>query len=181
MLIISSRTVTPIAIGHGLRCTKWLQRYDQVSRSDFSGRGGNSLPRPGTKNDMTSVASDMAAKAAAAGWNPRPTASSATAMKPAMIKPRQRVTSTRGPAKPMSAGRSVSEATIVMATVTAAPVASPLMNASCITNMPSSEMTTVRPAKSTARPAVSIARTVASCDDIPARVPSRYRVTMKRA
>jgi hypothetical protein len=39
--------------------------------------------------------------------------------------------------------------------------------------MPSSEITTVIPAKITARPAVSIAASIAARGDLPARVPSR--------
>ena len=50
---------------------------------------------------------------------------------------------------------------MVTSTVTAAPVANPLMNDRPMMNMPSSEMTTVAPANTTARPAVSMATTVA--------------------
>ena len=71
--------------------------------------------------------------------------------------PRQRVTSMRWPANPSSAGRSVSDATTVMATTTAALTARPWMKLMPITTMPMNDTTTVTPAKATARPAVSIA------------------------
>ena len=73
---------------------------------------------------------------------------------------RQRVISTRRPAKPSRAGSSVSEATSVVATTAAVPSARPVMKLTCMTSMPSSEITTVVPANSTARPAVSMAMTV---------------------
>ena len=69
----------------------------------------------------------------------------------------------------------------VTATTEAAAMASPEMNARFISNMPSSEMTTVLPAKATARPAVSRAMTVAFSVEAPAWRFSRNRVTMKRA
>ena len=47
------------------------------------------------------------------------------------------------------------------------------MNDSPMMYIPSSEMTTVRPANPTARPAVSSATIVARCGDMPTRVPSR--------
>jgi hypothetical protein len=55
------------------------------------------------------------------------------------------------------AGSRVSEATMVMATTTAAPTASPVTNPMLITSIPRREMTTVVPANVTARPAVSTA------------------------
>ena len=76
--------------------------------------------------------------------------------------PRQRVSSIRWPANPSSAGSSVSEATTVMATTTAALTARPWMKLMPITTMPRNDTTTVTPAKATARPAVSIAMDVAS-------------------
>ena len=79
----------------------------------------------------------------------------------------------RSPAKPRNAGRSVTEATIVTSTVTAAPVARPLMKARPMMNIPSREITTVNPANTTARPAVSSATTAASSGSCPARSPSR--------
>ena len=89
------------------------------------------------------------------------------------MMPRQRVTSTRRCAKPSSAGSSVTEAIIVTSTVTAAPVARPLMKPRPMMNMPSSEMTTVNPANTTARPAVSSATTVDCSGPSPALSPSR--------
>ncbi len=74
----------------------------------------------------------------------------------AAISPRHRVTSTRWPAKPRSAGSRVRDATAVTATTVAAAAASPVMNARPMRTMPSSEMTTVVPANATARPAVSM-------------------------
>ena len=55
------------------------------------------------------------------------------------------------------------------------------MNETLMINMPSSEITTVVPAKSTARPAVSIDSAVAASHDSPRRLASRYRVTIKSA
>ena len=54
-----------------------------------------------------------------------PMPSRATATKPAAIRPRQRVTSTRFPAKPKRAGRRVIEVIIVTSTVTATPMPNP--------------------------------------------------------
>ena len=58
-------------------------------------------------------------------------------------------------------------------TVTDAPRPTPATSGMPMSNMPSSEITTVIPAKITARPAVSIAASVAARGGIPARVPSR--------
>jgi hypothetical protein len=84
------------------------------------------------------------------------------ATRAAAISPRQRVTSTRSPAKPRSAGSRVREAITVTITTMAAPTARPWTKLTPITSMPSREMTTVVPAKVTARPAVSIAMDVES-------------------
>ena len=111
----------------------------------------------------------------------RPAPNSAIARKPAAAMPRQRVTSTRCWAKPSSAGSSVIDASIVTATVLAAPMPSPDTNARPINNMPSNDTTTVMPANTTARPAVSIAVNVASSKLCPACRFSRYRVTMNSA
>ena len=87
--------------------------------------------------------------------------------------PRQRVTSTRSPTKPSSAGSSVTDASMVNNTVIDAPIAKPFMNDTPMINMPNSEMTTVVPAKITARPAVLIASAVASAQVLPRRRDSR--------
>jgi hypothetical protein len=79
------------------------------------------------------------------------------------------------------AGSSVSEAAMVMATTTAAPTARPVTKLMPITSIPSSEMTTVVPAKVTARPAVSMATSVARATSMPVWRFSRNRVTMNRA
>ncbi len=89
------------------------------------------------------------------GENLSPTPTSATATKPAAMRPRQRVSSIRLPAKPTSAGSSVSDAATVTATTDAAPIARPVTKVTPMRSMPSSEMTTVVPANSTDRPAVS--------------------------
>ncbi len=93
-------------------------------------------------------------------FSPRPSSDRAT--KPAAMAPRQRATSVRRPAKPISAGNRVSEAIIVISTTTAAPMPSPLTNCTPMVSMPSREMITVRPAKATARPDVSIASEIDS-------------------
>lgn len=76
--------------------------------------------------------------------------------------------STRAPAKPNRAGSNVTEATMVTATTLAAPTARPVTKLMFITSMPSSEMTTVVPANTTARPDVSMATTVARWVESPA-------------
>ena len=115
------------------------------------------------------------------GCTLRPAPSIATASSPAEMRPRQRVISMRAPANPSSAGRRVTDATMVQATVIEAPMPRPDTNESPMSSIPSSETTTVRPAKITERPAVSIARIVARSGVRPPRSPSRYRVTMKSA
>ena len=95
--------------------------------------------------------------ATSVGLRFRPRANSASDTSPAATRPRQRVVSTRVPAYPSSAGSSVNEAIIVTVTTVAAPTPNPETNATPINNMPSSEITTVIPAKVTARPEVSIA------------------------
>ena len=67
------------------------------------------------------------------------------------------------------------------ATTEAAPMASPWMNPTPMSSMPSSEMTTVTPANRTERPAVSMAILTESRTLWPARSCSRYRVAMSRA
>ena len=86
------------------------------------------------------------------------------------------------PTKPSTAGSSVTDASIVRSTPVAAATASADVRSVPITNSPSTEITTVPPANSTARPAVSMA----SIDGIlrwscrPASA-LRYRVTMNSA
>jgi hypothetical protein len=87
----------------------------------------------------------------------------------------------RSPAKPSSAGRRVTEATTVTATVAAALTASPWTKVTPMRSMPRSEITTVAPAKTTERPAVSPAMSIDSRTVCPAWSCSRYRVTMSRA
>ena len=67
------------------------------------------------------------------------------------------MTSIFSPAKPSSAGSSVSDAATVMATTRAAPRASPFTKVTRTSSRPTSEMTTVVPANRTERPAVSMA------------------------
>ena len=67
----------------------------------------------------------------------------------------------------------MTEAIIVAATVSAAATASPVMNGSPMSNIPSSETTTVTPAKITARPAVSKATKAARSTALSSARPSR--------
>jgi hypothetical protein len=97
----------------------------------------------------------------------------ATATKLAATRPRHRVTSIRSWASASSAGTRVRALIIVNSTVTDAPRPTPATSGMPMSNMPSSEITTVIPAKVTARPAVFIAVSVAARGGIPARVPSR--------
>ncbi len=125
-------------------------------------RAGTSRRNAGTNRLTMRTSTAAPAPARARGWIPRPRPSRASEANPAATRPRQRVTSMRSPANPSRAGRRVTEATIVAATVTEAAMPRPEMNARPISSMPSRETTTVMPAKTTARPAVSIARTTAS-------------------
>jgi hypothetical protein len=70
---------------------------------------------------------------------------------------------------------------MVTATTVAAPMARPFTKLSPMISMPSSEMTTVVPAKVTARPAVSMANDVANSLLWPLFRFSRNRVTMNSA
>ena len=65
------------------------------------------------------------------------------------------------PAKPRMAGSSVTDAAMTTSTASTTVKANPFMAGCPISRMPSIEMTTVRPANSTARPAVAIAVRVA--------------------
>ncbi len=160
------------AIGHGRRCTNRLHLYAHVWRSGFSLRGGSSLRSGAIANDA-SITMTASGRPIISGWILSPTPTSAIATNPAAMMPRQREISTLRCAKPSSAGSNVTEAIIVMSTVIAAPVARPLMNDRPMMNMPSSEITTVKPAKTTARPAVSSATTVDCSGSSPAFRPSR--------
>ena len=85
------------------------------------------------------------------------------------------------PLKPSRAGSSVSEAITVIATVTAAAIATPFSSDWRSTSSPSMPMTTVVPAVSTARPAVRIAVTSASAGRAPSCSSLRNLVTMNSA
>ena len=75
------------------------------------------------------------------------------------------------PTKPSSAGSSVTDASIVMSTPIEMPMATPRMIDVFMSSRPSTEITTVVPAKSTARPAVSIACTTLRSGSSPAAGP----------
>ena len=77
------------------------------------------------------------------------------------------------PTNPSTAGSSVTAAAITNSTASDAPTARPRMNDTPITKSPSSEITTVPPANSTARPLVSIAWTTARCGSTPSCSASR--------
>ena len=72
------------------------------------------------------------------------------------------------PTKPSSAGSSVTDASIVVSTPIAMPMATPRMIDVFISSRPSTEITTVVPANSTARPAVSSACTTLRSGSSPA-------------
>ena len=65
------------------------------------------------------------------------------------------------------------DASITTATVTEVPTAMPFTKSTPMRNRPSSEMTTVQPANTTARPAVSMARTTACSGSKPSARPWR--------
>ena len=71
------------------------------------------------------------------------------------------------PTNPRSAGSSVTDAIIVMNTPMAIAIATPRMTDCPMKSRPSTEMSTVVPAKSTARPDVSTARTTAASGSSP--------------
>ena len=85
------------------------------------------------------------------------------------------------PAKPSTAGSSVTEAAMTTSTASTTVKAKPVMAGWPISRMPSIETTTVRPANSTARPAVAIAVRVARRGSCPSARLLRNRVTMNSA
>ena len=149
-----------------------LQRYASVRSVGTCARRGTRRLSAGTKRPPmnTAIASGAPSRS---GRRPSPTPSSAIESRPADASAYQRVTSTRSPARPSNAGSRVTEASIVTATVVAAPIPRPEMKARPMSSMPSNEMTTVSPAKMTARPAVFRAAAVASSGESPAWRPSR--------
>ena len=82
---------------------------------------------------------------------------------------------------PSSAGISVSDASIVKSTDSAAPIAGPYRNEMPSSIMPSIAITTTMPANSTARPAVSSAVSVASRESRPPPRSSRNRLRISSA
>ena len=95
--------------------------------------------------------------------------------------PGTRQRSTPRPTRLSIAGSSVREASIVSSTATDEASAGAYRNCTPSANMPSSAITTVAPANSTARPAVSMASSTASSTPSPIRNPARNRVTTKSA
>ena len=85
------------------------------------------------------------------------------------------------PAKPRMAGSRVTDAAITTSTASTTVNANPFMAGWPISRMPSMEMTTVRPANSTARPAVAIAVCVAPRASWPSARLLRNRVTISSA
>ena len=75
----------------------------------------------------------------------------------------------------------MSEASTVTITTEVAATARPCTNATPMSSMPSSEITTVMPANSTDRPAVSMAMPMDSRTSWPVWSCSRYRVTISSA
>ena len=107
------------------------------------------------------------------GSMPAPKPNSATLNSAAATMPRTRVVVIRSPSKATSAGSSVTEPAITMATVAAAAMPKPLTNGIPMNSIPNSETTTVAPAKITDRPAESRATTMACSDARP--LPSASR------
>lgn len=87
----------------------------------------------------------------------------------------------RIPAKPSTAGSSVSAISTATTTAKAAP--RPMVVSMLMPMMlrPARAITTVRPANTTAEPAVPSARPAASSGSWPSRISLRYRETMNRA
>ena len=96
-----------------------------VSRSGLGGRCGTSrfsgaTKKPGDEHDDRQRDADEQRRDLRGRRRPAPRRA-----RPAAIRPRQRVSSMRSPAKPSSAGSSVSDASTVTATTAAAPTARP--------------------------------------------------------
>ena len=156
----------------GWCCTTRLHRYGSVSRIGRCRRGGSSFLSGAHASPAINVMM-ASGNPTSSGEMDSPAPNNATARKPAAMTPRHRVTSMRCLANPSNAGSNVIDATIVTATVVAAPTPRPDTNCRPMSSMPNSDTTTVRPAKTTARPAVSIAPTAASSNDLPRRRFSR--------
>lgn len=169
-----------MAKGHGRRWMRWLQRYHPVSRTGFGVRRGTSRRSSG-RNEPTTKTTRASGTPSSRRGMPSPAPSSARETQAAATRPRQRVISTFSRAKPSRAGSSVVEAIIVTPTVIAAARPIPATNSRPISRSPSSDTTTVMPAKTTARPAVSMAAMVATSGSWSRWRYSRNRVTMNSA
>ena len=171
---VSSSTAPTDSPTQGCAWTSRLQRQASVRCSGRGARRGT-IPRSGGSTDPASNTTSASGTPSSSGRNPRPTPSRASAPNPAAISPRQRVISMRSRTNPISAGSSVTEATIVAATVSVALTASPVTKGSPTRTMPSSEITTIVPANMTERPAVSIAMNSGRDDPSPPPlwIPSR--------
>ena len=160
----SSTTVPPTANSHGRDWTTRLSRYQTVSRSGLA-----SLCRIARRSGLAEVLNDPATStttasgmATSSSLKPVPNPSSATPISAEAATPRTRVVPTRSPRRPMAAGSSVTDPAITRATVVAAARPSPATNGRPMSSRPSSDTTTVAPAKITDRPAESRAAAVAS-------------------
>ncbi len=87
---------------------------------------------------------------------------------PRAAPPGTRRRSMRRPAKPSRAGSRVTAASAATRTARLEEIATPLRNGRRIAKSPSSEMTTMSPARSTARPAVQIDSAIAASGSRPA-------------
>ena len=150
------------AYSHGRRWIWRLHRYDAVSRSGRSRRGGTSLRRGRIAMLPSTVNTANTAPMAERAGRLRPTPRSANETHPAAIKPRHLVTSTFEWKTPSRAGNRVIDASSVTATVAAAAIPRPETNPRPTVIIPRRENTTVMPANTTARPAVLSEPAVAS-------------------
>ena len=102
------------------------------------------------------------------GVNFRPTPTRAMAKKPAAMRPRHRVSSIRSPAKPSEGGQQRERGDDRDGHHRGGAHGQALDEREPMSSMPSREITTVVPAKSTDRPAVSIATPIDSRTVCPA-------------
>ena len=151
---------------------RWVEAGAAVlssgSPSSRSVAGIANAPRPITVTSSTATGRRVTNRAHRRPADMRPAASGSPARRPGIRPPR-----TRRPAKPSSAGSSVSAIATASTTVNAAANPIWVRNGMSTTNSPASAITTVSPANTTADPAVPTARPTASSGSSP--VPSSCR------
>ena len=164
-----------MANSQGRDWTTRLSRYQPVSRSGLASRCRTARRRGLAENRNDPATSTITAmgRATSSALKPVPNPSSATPISAEAITPRSRVVVIRSPRRPMAAGSSVTDPAMTNPTVVAAARPSPATKGRPMSSSPSSDTTTVAPAKITARPAESRAAAVASSEVRPRLIHSR--------